>query len=630
MGIQTGRKNNFQEKDAKVFFSFSFILSHKFIITEYTRRTFFIHTTLGTTIYYPTGRSDQFFRNQVLGIEMNNYLLKLKEISKRTLLLYTLLGLTFIYHLAGIFPITRFETDSMAIANACEEMIQSGKFEENVLGHSYHMQSGTYFLIVTLSKISGISAFSSYSILTIIFAFIYWIFLFMLLRKITNAEPILIILILFLFQEIFILSYYANSAVIASAFWIIAFYILWVKNDKISFIISALLLSLAAWFRVDAAFTFPSVLILLYMKDKKIKAAILKSVILALIVIPVTLVLMHLMNANVAGFLGYTEYHGELFGTEHNIGILDLHVIKAHAAYFSILVIFLIVFSTLMLLRKKNYLPILFLISGILFYYMLGINNAIAAKHLSYFTFFWVMIILTGLNFYRDFKPFARKIFVSIAILLFFIQYIIGIRVDINAIPYQFEENSTLNPEPTVLHLGSINLNKSSIEKINFVVGAGTKISTADELSASSGLLFTPIMWYMQKMGLNESFNKLSNIIHSSKEDTIFLNGADGSTQFVINNLLSNGFKWLEKKIDFNSDVYQLTFEKHGSPLILLTRHSVNKDNFEEFLKGFENVKKNKYYFIFIWDWQNYYTQEKSLPFIENITYHIHKLKSNI
>lgn len=561
---------------------------------------------------------------------MNNYLLKLKEISKRTLLLYTLLGLIFIYHLAGIFPITRFETDSVAIANACEEMIQSGKFEENVLGHSYHMQSGTYFLIITLAKIFSISAFFSYSILTIIFAFIYWIFLFVLLRKITNTNSILIIIILFLFQEIFILSYYANSAVIASAFWIIAFYILWVNNNNFSLIISALLLTLAMWFRVDVAFAFPSVLILLYMKDKKIKTAILKSVILALIVIPVTLLLMHLMNANAAGFLGYTEYHGELFGTDHNIGLLDLHVIKAHAAYFSILVIFLIVFSTLMLLRKKNYLPILFLISGILFYYMLGINNAIAAKHLSYFTFFWVMIILTGLNFYRDFKPFARKIFVSIAILLFFIQYIIGIRVDINSIPYQFEQNSTLNPEPTILSFGSINLNKSTVQNIDFVIGAGTKISTADELSASSGLLFSPIMWYKQKAGLYNSFNKLSFILKYSKNDTLFLNVADGSSQFAINNLLTNGFVWKEKKIDFSSDVYQLTFEKHGSPLIMLTRHSVNKNNFEEFLKGFENEKSGNYYFIFIWDWQNYYTQEISLPFIENITYHIHKLKSNI
>jgi len=261
---------------------------------------------------------------------------------------------------------------------------------------------------------------------------------------------------------------------------------------------------------------------------------------------------------------------------------------------------------------------------------MLGINNTVAPKHLSYFTFFWVMIILTGLNFYKDFKPFARKIFVSIAILLFFIQYIIGIRADINSIPYQFEENATLNPEPTILSFGSINLNKSSIQEVKFVFGPGTKISTADELSASSGLLFTPIMWYKQKMGLYESFNKLSNIIHSSKEDTIFFNVADGSTQFVINNLLSNGFKWLEKKIDFNSDVHNFTFIKHGSSTIKLTRYKLNKDNFEEFIMGFENFSKNNFYFVFIWDWQNYYTEQMNLPFTSSITYQIHKFETDI
>lgn len=560
---------------------------------------------------------------------MKDYLLKFKEISMGTYLLYVLLFLIFIYHLIGTFPIARFETDSMAIANACEEMIQSGKFEENVLGHSYHMQSGTYLLIITIAKTFGVSAFSSYSVLTIIFAIIYWILLFLILRKVTNAEPALILLVLFLFQEIFILSYYANSAVIASAFWVIAFYILWLKNDSISLIISALLLALAAWVRIDVAFVFPSVLLLLYMKDKNIKTAFLKSIVLAVIVIPVTLLLMYLMNANVAGFLGYTEYHGELFGTEHNIGLFDLDVVKAHAAYFSILSLFLIVFSIVVLFIKKNYIPVLFLVCGILFYYLLGINNTVAPKHLSYFTLFWAVIILFALNYYKDFKPITRKMFVSIGILLFFIQYIIGIRVEISSIPYQFEEHSTLNPKPTILSIGSINLNKSSVKNINFVVGAGTKISTADELSASSGLLFSPVMWYKQKEGLYDSFNKLSNLINNSKDDTLFFNVTDGSTQYVINNLLTNDFNWKEKEIDFTSDILQFTFIKSGFPIIKVTRHSVNKENFDEFLRNFGENKGLNNYFIFIWDWQNYYTRKFNLPYIENLTFHIHKLKND-
>ncbi|MFO7524947.1 MAG: hypothetical protein R6W68_05800 [Ignavibacteriaceae bacterium] len=558
---------------------------------------------------------------------MKNISLYIKGMTKKELIQYSILVIIFCYHLIGIFPITRFETDSIAIANACEEMIQSGKFEENVLGHSYHMQSGTYFLIVTVAKTSGLSAFSSYSILTIIFAFIYWIFLFLLLRKITNAKPVLIIIILFLFQEIFILSYYANSAVIASAFWIAAFYILWTKNDNFSLIISALLLSLAMWFRVDAAFTFPSVFILLYMKNKNLKSAFLKSIILAVIVIPITLLLMQLMNANVAGFLGYTQYHGELFGTDLNIGIFDLFVIKAHAAYFTVLLVFMISFGLYTLFREKKIIPVLFLISGILFYYFLGINNAIAPKHLSYYTLFWCVVILSGLNSFNKFNPFTEKVLVPFSIFLFVIQYIIGIRIDIGSVPYQFDKYSTLNPFPTIFSMGSINHNKASIKNAEFVIGTGTKISTPDELSASSGLLFSPVMWYKQKEGLYESFNKLSFILNHDVNDTLILNVSDGSTQFVINNLLTNGYKWEEKQIDFSSDIHHLTFIKTGSPIIKVTRHSVNKDNFEEFLMSFANVKSSNHYFVFIWDWQNYYTQEMSLPFIKNITYHIHKLK---
>lgn len=558
---------------------------------------------------------------------MKDKRLNIRAISNKNLLLYSILIVIFIYCLIGIFPITRFETDSVAIANACEEMIQSGKLEENVLGHSYHMQSGTYFLIVTLSKTFGLSAFSSYSLLTIFFAFIYWIFLFLLLKKITNVNPFLIIILLFLFQEIFILSYYANSTVISSAFWVFAFYLLWINNDNISLIISALLLSFAAWFRVDIAFVFPSVLLLLYMKNKNIKSAFLKSIVLAVIVILVTLLLMHLMNANVGGFLGYTEYHGELFSTGHNIGLLDLHVVKAHAAYFSLLLLFLIGVSILILLIKKQLIPVLFLISGILFYYLLGINNTVAPKHLSYFTLFWALIILFALNYYNDFRPFARKILVTAALLLFVSQYIIGFRVNINSIPYQFDENAVLKPEPTIISLGSFVLNKPSIERINFVIGAGTKISTADELSASSGLLFSPVMWYKQKEGLFDSFNKLTGIINYSVRDTLSILVTDGSTGFVINNLLTNGYKWKEKKIDFSSEVHQLTFQKPGSPIMIVTRYNLNKTNFEEFISGYQYVKITDCYFVFIWDWQNYYIQKLDLPFIENVTYQIHKLK---
>lgn len=556
---------------------------------------------------------------------MSNYVQKLKEVSKSKYFLYTLLGLIFIYYLIGIFPITRFETDSVAIANACEEMIQSGRFEENVLGHSYDMQTGTYFLTVYFAKIFGLSAFDSYSVLTIIFSFVYWIFLFLLLRKITNANPVVIIIILFLFQEISILSYYANSAVMASAFWMIAFYILWIRNDNISFIISSLLLSLAMWFRVDVAFAFPSVLLLFYMKNNTVAPSLIKAFILAILVVFTNLFLMYLMNANLAGIFQYTETHGELFSTEHNIGLLDLHVVKAHAAYFSALLLFLIFISIVFLLVKKNFTSILFLISGVFFYYLLGINNTIAPKHLSYFTLFWSFIIILGLNYYKAFKPFVKKILVSAAILLFITQYVIGIRVNINSIPYQFEKNATLYPEPTIASIASIYLNKGSVQNIDFVIGAGTKISTADELSASSGLIFSPIMWYKQKEGLYDSFNKLSDIVNYSREDTLFLNVADGSTQFVINNLLSNDFKWVEKVIDFPSDLHQFTFIKTGSPTIKVTRHTLNKDNFEEFLKGYENIKSSNRYFVFIWDWQNYYTQQMNLPFISSITYQIHK-----
>lgn len=557
------------------------------------------------------------------------FMTKIIHIDKMKIIIWGILGMIFLYYLYGIFPLTRFETDSMAIANACEEMIRNGNYEENVLGHSYHMQSGTYFLIINLSKLTGLSAFSSYSFLNILFAILYWLFLLLLLKKITNTKPAFIITILFLFQEIFILSYYANSAVIASAVWMIAFYILWTGDKNHLLIVSGILLAIAAWFRVDVAFTYPSVFILLYMKNRDIKNALTKSIVLGAMVITITLLLMNFMNANINGFIGYTNYEGDIIRTEHNLGLFDIYTIKAHAAYFSILTAFLVLTSIIILVSKKKYINILFLISGISIYYLIGINNAIAPKHLSYFTFYWVLIILTGFNEYKNIGKPKKYIIVITAILLFTIQYIIGVRAEINTLQYQEDLNSTLKPEPTIKTLGLIEFNKLAIKNISIVIGAGTKISTSDELSASSGLLYTPIMWNMQKEGLYKSFNELTGIIKANKTDTIWINTGDGSTQFVLNNLFSNDYNWKENTIDYKSNYHRFTFIKEKSPTVIVTRYTLNKNNFDEFITNIVNKQNKNLYLIFIWDWQNYKIKQFNIPMIENITYQIHKVEEN-
>jgi len=536
---------------------------------------------------------------------------QIKRWQKQSWLRTTILLLLGIYLLIGAFPVARFETDSMAIANACEQIRHTGVFAENVMGHSYHMQSGTYFIIITVSKIFNLSAFVSYSIITVVFALIFFFAASYFVSKISGYSIITIAIVLTLFQEMAALAYYPNSAVIAAAFFMTAFSIvLSTKLNPWKLALSGILLGLGAWCRIDVMFAFPSLFFLLLMRNKKFWLSLGQSASIGILCILVLSILMFAMHANLAGILGYkSDFSLKLYAMKNNLGLADIQLIRAHLGVFPALILLLMILGIAYLVRKKSWYILSLWLSSLVFYYLLGINNMVAPKHLSYYIPFHMLLVMAGIDLFRKMKNPGKKIFTSVFVFLFVFQYVIGLRVSLAGFPYMERKYSTLCPEPTLLRLGTFKTGYSPAPSLSLVFGTGIKIATSDEFLASSGILYHPLMWHDQKKIFSESYRTLVNSLVYSEKDSIDILVTDGSTQFVVNTLLSNGFLLVSSDSLMLKDEYSINFKRNNKS-VTVTRKIFSKDikQFEEQLK---TMPVHDYLAVFIWDWQKYYMHEK-------------------
>ena len=526
-----------------------------------------------------------------------------------------------LYFFSGIYPFAIFESDSIAIANACQHIINSAEFKEVHFGHSFHMQSGTYAIIVAISKLFTISTLASYSVLTAIFGISFFILTILFVGRIMQTNFYTLALLLLLFQEATSLACYPNSTAPAAAVWMAGFLILtYPKQYILKIIIAGVILSIAAWFRIEILFVYPSVLFLFLILGYGFKKCILYSGILLLLVVPLTYIAMYLSNARISGFLGYTEYSGMIFGYQNKLGIFDISIVRSHIAFFSILLLLFISLGFVLLIKNKNWRLILFCISGIIFYYLFGTGHYIAPKHLVSFTPFFLILITKGTELIRTSK--YQGILVLISCILF-IQYLVGIKLDIQSIPYANKSYSILNPEPSLIRFFHKSVNQKNIKSLTLQLGAGTKIPSQDEYLLSSGLVFNAPSWIIMKKKTLERSMALNHYLDTCSIPDLTILVTNGSSQMVINSLLNKGFIWDGDTTNKNE---VLKFYNNNSQLITLERSTEYiKNNTESFYKIFREIGVDRYLVVFLWDWQVYMMEEYKL-YSNKITYGVYEI----
>jgi len=545
----------------------------------------------------------------------------LEKSQKIFLLLFIILCL---YFCIGMIPFVQFESDAIGIANGCERIINTGNFAENEFSYSYHMQSGTYFFITLLQRLTGLNAFICYSILSAFFSIVFYIFATIFLSRFIGISVPIAGLILLFFQEIYSIGYYTNSTVIAGAFFIVAFLFLYTIRKNYIIPISGLLMALAMWSRVDVLFIFPVSFLLIY-KGKFIKALI-KSLVLGAITVSCGLFLMYLSNANISGFLWYHDaLYGTFFKASGNLGIFDIFVVRTHIAFFSILLVVFIVIGLIRIIRDKKWILIAAFFVSIMFHYIFRWNNAPASKHLFYYIPFLALPLAYIVKNFHLFKKKSKIFLVSVFLITFASQYIIGIQVFFKSMPWMRYEYALTRPSPTIINFFESDLKKYGIEKFRVVLGGGTKLPTSDEIMLTSGILFSPLMWNNMKSRLKKSFKILTDFIKKYPDDKVYISVSQSSSPYVFNVLFNSGYDWIEDEINYKKTTQIFRFLK-DKKLIIIFKSKFER-NYKSFEDNFSKIRSSRNIHVSTWDWENYILRQnaKNYYVICDIAYLIKK-----
>lgn len=520
------------------------------------------------------------------------------------------------YLLYGIFPFAPYENDSLGIITGCKRMIETGIFSSNEFSYWFPFQPGTYFGIIMMHILSGINLLNCYSILSA-FLGIGFLFLSMLfLQKITDFSFACCGLILLLFQETYSTWFYCNSAVIAGAVMMLAFNILIRRSTLLYLIISGLLLGAAVWTRLDVIISYPVIFFLL--KSKNWKERIIRTIVLAFLTLVFGWFLFLLSNTSISELYSSLTAKHKVFTFAYNVGISGVlwsHAMRSYLGFFSILLILLIIIGIIVLIKNKCWQILAYSLTPVFFFIIIIKGNITAPKHLFYLIPFLAIPVISAFQ-YMDTLNRIFKIALKIcAITFFLLQYVFGLQVFFKTHPYIGQNYATVTPYPTYLKILNFKINKVNIDSIKFVIGGGMKMSTADEMMLSSGIIFSPIMWHQLKLQCNQDIKGLENYIESYPNDTLRISTTQGSNDYVTFILSKMDFSL---KINNESEAVWMKNKK-----TILVAYTFYPKEINKYCQLILSNKGKDFVFIPYYDWERYFIRNCRLNYtkINDITY---------
>lgn len=523
----------------------------------------------------------------------------------------------FCYFLFGIIPFAPYEEDSLGIIMGCKRIIETGIFAAHNMSYGFQMQPGTYFWIVLLSGMSGLSTLFSYSILSAFFGVSFLFLSILFLQRISTLSFSVCGLILLLFQETYSAWYYCNSAVIAGAFMMLGFNFLIRKNSAYYLLLTGVCLGVAAWSRADILIIFPVSLFLIIAKSWRER--ILKTAFLAIVTIITSWLLYFLSNLSFWSLISEMNTTKNTFTLAYNskstLSVYWSETMRSYLGFFSILIIFLIITGTVIMVKNKLWIKLAMLMTPVLVFVIILKGNITSSKLLFYLLPFLALPVLINIQYLKGYSKNVKRAFLFASFSLFLVQYILGVQLFFNTNPYIGKSYASVSPDPTYLEILNCKISKSKIDSAKLVIGGGMKLATADEMMLSSGLLFSPIMWNNLKKQCNFNINGLKHFIDSYTKDSLKIFTTQGSNVYVSYVLSDLGY-FLKSR----SDKLNVWGKKGGNIFVYYSFYPKQKNEYTQLL--ISNDLKGSI-FVPYWDWEKYFVRNNFLKYcrVNDITF---------
>jgi hypothetical protein len=288
---------------------------------------------------------------------------------------------------------------------------------------------------------------------------------------------------------------------------------------------------------------------------------------------------------------------------------------RAFIGCFSLFSLVAISWGTWLLIRKGHNQQLLLFLFPVFLFSMFIVKHVVASKHFLYYIPFFAIPVAYTFN--RVKTNLSRKDVIPLGILIFtfLMQYVLGVRISLPSHPYTNESYVSVRPDPLIFTLGTIKTPLKYIDSVTFVVGGGTKLSTSDEMLLSSGILFSPVMWYNLKHESNLEYDGISQFLDSVDADTVHITTSQGGVYPIKNLLYLNGFTLRnpESKLYKWGLDYSYTWQKPDK-VVIVDQATYPKDNFEEYISKMNGHKYKNFIHVAFFDWERWYVNQYSQP----------------
>lgn len=418
----------------------------------------------------------------------------------------------------GVFPIVPIENDGMRTALGIQ---YEDLYGSNEYAYRYTSSAGTHYLGLALHRLGGIDPFTGLSILAVVSSTIFVICSSGFLARVTGASLSLAIVLLLLFQEVFVSAYYPNSSIIAAAFLAAALLLSTYWQNPINVLLAGVLFAFAVWSRFDVILVGLGFLSLLTERNSRTTRNIalfgISSVLAGLLLFGMSGISLQMLLDEAGSNLGR-------FGVRSTLNV--------YSTIFTLAIVYFIGIGLYQLLTSKKYRLLLLFFVPLPLVFVYGFNTY-SPKYLLYCVVFFAVPLVYGIKELIEKRNRIATALLVIGVVLFAGQYV-------------------FTP--------AYNL-----------IGRSMVVPTADHLRLRGAIAYTPIYWHDQKEARKTDFIGLKETVDSyiSEEDPAYL----FSNDWMINQWLM--YYFLKKGFQVNQQDTYVEVVEHGQRLILMKNGDV-------------------------------------------------------
>lgn len=405
-----------------------------------------------------------------------------------------------IWTLAGAWPLTCYESDSMHLIAGCDMMVQQGWQFPPVYSYGYDMQPlVTYIVAGTKRLFPSLTCEEVYCLMTTLTAIVLALLTVELVHRLTAIRREWILLGMFLIPESAAIAMYPNSAVFAAFFFVSG---LWLTVKK-RFCWGGLMLGIAPLFRMDVLIVYPVYPCLLWWMGYKWKESLGRSVLVAVWIVTFVSCCCCGLKANpIESLFAYHSFNETLAYSQL--------VIYAVVAFYTVLGLGLLPFGIYLSGKRKEWTLLAVALIPILLLHFMFRHTGCAAKHYLYLIPFTLLLTAPALQQLFSTSSKLVRWTLGVGIFLFLT---VSVRISLPQYAWIDRQGAVGQAGP------SWTLYKENVTpyRVSVGIGTGQVIPTADEYMLASGNLFYPLYIHRFKQGLEERTGKMEEYLSDKK-----------------------------------------------------------------------------------------------------------------